>query len=475
MLNFKVYSRAIILNEKKDKVLLIKKNNKQKIAPNSWLLPGGTLEFNEEVELSLIREIKEETNLTIVNLQLITTKKILIENTHWLGLYFIVHVENESNLINVEQNKHECVKFVPLNNIPTLKDYSVLQFIKGINVNKEFFDAKPTDKKEHVMKEALSKYIDNKIHSLLKDNIEIFSRIKIIGNYDRSIHVSKYEKNDKLFNSERPTAFIDGDILYISCFPGEDYIYHYAKLVSTYLHLNSIKKEVSYILPSKLLIEHTFVKTNINTIPNSDVIIFGNIDKIGIFEEKKFEGKGNFLWKTGIINNKKVLLLGCKFSIWGSTGYDFIKVLAKNNTFSTFIYIGKLGTLSKKILPNKFIATGSESLVKNKIIKWNNIFDNINNDNIIFGKHITYASVLDETKKEIDFYKDKYEFIDPEVGNMAQACKKFNKQFSYLHIISDNVVKHSKSENLSNERKISILKKRISLFKEIGKIIYANL
>ncbi len=475
MLNFKIYSRAIILNKDKNKVLLIKKNNKQKIASNDWLLPGGTLEFNEDIELSLIREIKEETNLNIIDLQLITSKKILIENTHWLGLYFLVSVENENDLINTEKNKHECVKFVSLDNVPSLKDYSVLQFVKGINSNKEFFNSTPVNAKEHVMNEALPKYIVNKIHSLLKTNIELFSRIKIIGNYDRGIHISRHEKNDKLFNFKRPTAFVDGYILHISCFPGNDYIYHYAKLVSTYLHINNIKKEVSYLPPSQSSIEYAFTKTNINDIPNADIIIFGNIDKIGLFENKDFEGCGDFLWKIGKINNKKVLLLGCTFSIWGSTGYDFIKMLAKNNNFSTFIYIGKLGTLSSGIRPNEFIATGSESLIEGKVVSWNNIFNNIKNDKIILGKHITYPSVLDETKKEMDFYKSKYDFIDPEIGNMAVACKEFNKQFSFLHIISDNIINHSKSKNLSNERKASILKKREKLFKEIGKIIKTNL
>ena len=474
MVNFKIYTRAVILNKERNKVLLIKKNNKQKIASNNWLLPGGTLEFNEEVELSLIREIKEETNLNIIDLQLITSKKILVEKTHWLGLYFLVNVANEADLMNAEKDKHEFVKFVPLNDIPDLKDYAVLQFIKGIDSNKEFFTT-PVNDKKHAMGEALSKYIENKVHGFLKTNVELFSRIKIIGNYDRSTHVSKHEKNDKLFNFKRPTAFIDGDILYISCFPGKDYIYHYAKLIRTYLHINEIEKEVSYLQPSQATIEYAFKKTNIENIPNADVIIYGNVDKIGLWEDKDFVGEGDFLWKSGKINGKRVLLLGCKFSIWGDAGFDFIKILAKSNNFSTFVYIGKLGTLSENVSPNTFIATGAESFVNEKTIHWRNIFSNIDDNSVIYGKHVTYPSVLDETKEEIKLLKNEYDFIDPEIGNMALACDELGKQFSYLHIISDNVVNHNKLENLSNERKSLILNKRTKLFKDIGKIIETNL
>ncbi len=475
MQSFKIYSRAVILNEHKDKVLLVKKNDQQNIGAGNWLLPGGTLEFNEEIELSLIREIKEETNLEITDLQLLVCKKMIIGDTHWLGVYFLVNVNNEQQLANVEKDKHETVKFVPLNDVPSLKDYSVLQFIKGIDSNKEFFDAEPVSEKEHAMEDALPQYIYYKIHSLLRDNIELFSRIKIIGNYDRSIHVSKDEKNDKQFNFKRPTAFIDGDILYISCFPSIDYVYHYAKLVASYMKLNNYQKEVSYILPSTQAIKHAFLSTNFISIPSADIIIFGNIDKIDLFADKQFIGEGDFLWKTGMIGNKSVLLLGCRFSIWGSSGYDLVKLLAEHNTFSTFIYVGKLGSLSHDVEPNKYIATGEQSYINGKVVKWKNIFAGVQGDNILIGDHVTCPSVLDETKEQLSVFQNRGDFIDPEIGHMALACQETGKQFSYLHIISDNVVNHNALENLSNERKESIRKKRAELFVKIGDIIQDHL
>lgn len=61
-------------------------------------------------------------------------------------------------------------------------------------------------------------------------------------------------------------------------------------------------------------------------------------------------------------------------------------------------------------------------------------------------------------------------FIDPEIGYMAKACIELGREFSYLHIISDNVVTSS-IENLSNERDSNVQEKRKKLFLEIGEII----
>lgn len=470
-MDFKIYVRGIILNETKDKVLLIKKNKEQKIGGGSWLLPGGTLEFNEDTELSLKREIKEETNLDITDLSLITSKKMIIGQTHWLGLYYIVNIEKESNLKNIESDKHDSVRFVDLKEVPTLKDYSVLQFVKGLEGNQEFFDAKAVDSSEHAMEEALDRYVFFKIHHLLRENADMYTRIKVIGNYDRSIHVSKDEKQDKPFNYKRPTLYADSDTLYLCCFPAIDYVYHYAKLVATYVKSKDLNIEVSYMLPSQHSIDKAYNNTNLSEVPEADVIIFGNVDKLDIFDDKSFEGTGSFKWKQGLIGDTKVTLLGCEFSVWGSGGYDLVTKLKEYSKCKTFIYVGKLGSLSHNVLPNSKLASGGKSFVNGKKIEWDSIFDESSSSKIQIGTHVTCASVLDETKDMLQTYIDTGDFIDPEIGNMAKACNENGIRFSYLHIISDNVVKHNIEENLSNERKEVILEKRKSLFSEISSII----
>ncbi|NCU42393.1 MAG: NUDIX hydrolase [Candidatus Moranbacteria bacterium] len=469
---FKFYARVVVFDKSKDKVLLLKKKSDQKIGPGAWLLPGGTVEFGEDIEISLIREIEEETNLKIRSLELFVTKKMIIEGVHWLGLYYFGEVLDEDSLKNVEVTKHEIAQFIPLCDVPDLRDYTVLQFVKNIQSNKEHFDTLTCSSKDHSMGEYLNRYVSMKMHHLIRINHECFSRVRVIGSYDRSIHVSKDEKNDKHFNFKRPTAFIDGDILYLCCFPSRDYVRHYANLVATYFHHIGERKTVSLIHTNEHSIYNAFALTNIESIPEADIILYGNVDHIGIFENQEWKGKGDFLWKLGNIKNKKVLLLGCRFSIWGDAGYFLVRKLVKYISFETFVYIGKLGSLEKNVSANQFLATGEKSFVLGKEVEWKNIFKDVvgKYENVRIGNHITCPSVIEETKEAIEQFQKIGDFIDPEIGQMARSCNEEKKQFSYLHIISDNVVT-PREENLSNERDLEIPKKRKALFIQIGKII----
>jgi ADP-ribose pyrophosphatase YjhB (NUDIX family) len=469
---FRIYARAVVFTTSKDKVLLLKKKSDQKIGPGAWLLPGGTVEFGEDIEISLIREIEEETNLKIKSLELFVTKKMIIQGEHWLGLYYIAEVSNEEDLKNMEETKHEMAQFISLYDVPDLRDYTVLQFVRNIQSNKEHFNAFFCSPKDHSMGAHLERYVSMKMHHLIRINQQCFYRIRVIGSYDRSMHVSKDEKNNKRFNFKRPTAFLDGDILYLCCFPSHDYVRHYANLIATYFHILGEKKVISSIHTSDKVIFDAFEASNIRSIPKADVIVYGNVDHIGIFENQKWQGEGDFSWKLGNIGKKKVLLLGCAFSIWGDAGYFFIKTLAKYIPFGTFVYIGKLGSLDPHTQANQFLATGAKSLVLGEEIKWKNIFQGIEIEykNILVGDHITCPSVVEETKDAIKQFQKIGSFIDPEIGHMARASKEEKKQFSYLHLISDNVV-IPRDENLSNERDLDIPRKRKTLFFQIGEIL----
>lgn len=104
---FKIFARAIIKNEFWE-ILLVKKLNSQKIAPWKTLLPGWTLEFDEEIDDCLIREIKEETWLEITEMKFVTHEKILMDWVHWLGCYYECKTKN-LDFINMEPDKHESV------------------------------------------------------------------------------------------------------------------------------------------------------------------------------------------------------------------------------------------------------------------------------------------------------------------------------------------------------------------------------
>jgi hypothetical protein len=329
------------------------------------------------------------------------------------------------------------------------------------------------DVNEHTMEEALNKYMQYKIHQL----IHAFQGKKIVvrGKYERalsSIYVN--EKKDKMFNWKRPTAEItkDGNTLYLNCFPGHDYVYHYASIVSSYLKINSIKNiEVVVEVPKNNACIKTLLKTNLPAMPNCDIVILGMVEKLHhLTNHSPWQGDGDFCWSEGILGNKKIILLGCKFSFWGDIAGNLVKVLASKKV-KAVIYTGKLGGLQAHMQPNLTLATGSKSIVNGKEINWKNILSIPPTlADVIDGVHYTLPSVLYEDKNWFDTIGHKYSFVDPEIGWMAKAAKKNKITFSYMHIVSDNLAK-TQSENLSNERDQNIVDKRLLSAAKISEIL----
>lgn len=130
--------------------------------------------------------------------------------------------------------------------------------------------------------------------------------------------------------------------------------------------------------------------------------------------------------------------------------------------------------MNNKGIPNQTLATGSTSFVDGEIVHWKNIFDFANGDpEVIFGKHYTIPSVLNETKEWLKDNQD-YAFVDNEIGFMAKAAMSESIEFSYLHIISDNL--HGGfSEDLSNKRGLEAQQHRLKLMKKAKDIIERSL
>jgi 8-oxo-dGTP diphosphatase len=68
---YMVIPRTLVFIKKKDKYLLIKKNNKDSFGFNKFNGVGGHIEKGEEPFESALREINEETGLEIDNLELV--------------------------------------------------------------------------------------------------------------------------------------------------------------------------------------------------------------------------------------------------------------------------------------------------------------------------------------------------------------------------------------------------------------------
>ena len=321
---------------------------------------------------------------------------------------------------------------------------------------------------EHSMGTYLYDYLDIKVHDWIQKRD--FKNIWIVGEYSRGDGISQTEKKEKIFNYQRPTAKIQGDDLYVQCFPGIDYVQHYASLISSFLALHQRNfNNVHYLLPNESVCWEVLLRSNLMEVPHGDVAILGYGLDILAGSNQHWEGKGSFSWVTQVINHRKVVFIGCRHSYWGDIGGRIVTILAKMG-YQRVIFVGKLGTMRSEIAPNTLLATGDTSFIHGEIIHWKNCFDFMKNDpGIVFGNHIHVASVMFETKNWVKKHKN-YDFVDPEIGYMAKAAIARGIEFSFLHIISDNLSKKYE-ENLSNERGKKIIEKRHVLLNKIKSII----
>lgn len=70
-------------------------------------LPGGRMEFGESSEETLVREIKEETGLTIEQLKIIDTWNYVGDNYQITGIICLCRIVNGSIRLSDEHDRYE--------------------------------------------------------------------------------------------------------------------------------------------------------------------------------------------------------------------------------------------------------------------------------------------------------------------------------------------------------------------------------
>lgn len=85
--------------------------------PGSRTFPGGKQEYDETIFEGAIREVKEETNLDISNLEIFNATDDIQPNKHYITIQIIAN-KCEGELKNLEPTKHSEWKWFDLNNLP---------------------------------------------------------------------------------------------------------------------------------------------------------------------------------------------------------------------------------------------------------------------------------------------------------------------------------------------------------------------
>ena len=89
--DFKVILLGIIFDPKTKKILIGKRENDPHIPNLSWCFPGGELNYNEMLDESLKRKIKEKTALDVENLGAVFAK-VYPEKKEFLAIYYLCEV-----------------------------------------------------------------------------------------------------------------------------------------------------------------------------------------------------------------------------------------------------------------------------------------------------------------------------------------------------------------------------------------------
>lgn len=123
----KVELTVLCLLEEGNKILL---QNRVKNDWQGYTLPGGHVERGESFVDAVIREIKEETGLTVIDPRLSGVKQFPIENGRYIVLLFKA-TEWTGDLCSSDEGPMEWIRYEDLTGINTVDDFGDL--LKVIN------------------------------------------------------------------------------------------------------------------------------------------------------------------------------------------------------------------------------------------------------------------------------------------------------------------------------------------------------
>ena len=113
---------VLCLIHKEDKYLL---QDRIKKDWRGYTLPGGHIEPDESIVDAVIREMKEETGLTIRNPKLCGVKQFPIEGGRYIVFLFSAD-EFEGELVSSEEGKMHWIKKEELDTVNTVNDFREL-------------------------------------------------------------------------------------------------------------------------------------------------------------------------------------------------------------------------------------------------------------------------------------------------------------------------------------------------------------
>lgn len=152
---------------------------------------------------------------------------------------------------------------------------------------------------EHTMGDSLERYLAMKIDPGIAS--KAVKEIVVRGRFVRGADRGAREKSGKMFNFMRPTLETGESTAYLNCYPGIDYVFHYANIVASYLRIKQVEKPVRIILPKEEECWRALEVSGLLNIPKVDTVIMGYVEGLGVLSfDEKWSSCGYFFWKKSI-------------------------------------------------------------------------------------------------------------------------------------------------------------------------------
>jgi len=107
---------------KRNSVLLIKRNKNEKHFPCVWELPSGKVEYKEDPNKAVIREVKEETGLNVKIVKLLSVHHFMIDKRHCIQINYLVKSKNYKVKLSEEHEDYKWATKYELKKLNTYKD-----------------------------------------------------------------------------------------------------------------------------------------------------------------------------------------------------------------------------------------------------------------------------------------------------------------------------------------------------------------
>ena len=135
-MNADIVTKSIILNRNLNKFLLLQRENQDSVGANTWENAGGNVEYGEELEEAMRREIKEETGITDISIKRVAYVTLVNSKKPYLIVAYLCETETETITLSDEHqafiwaDEKECKKLLPKEIIADFERNKIFEYLE---------------------------------------------------------------------------------------------------------------------------------------------------------------------------------------------------------------------------------------------------------------------------------------------------------------------------------------------------------